>query len=169
MKITHTLLSSAALIFIGSQSLVAQASVEKVPAEKEAEQKLDFGDFSSQTLTTNAWASLAAKDHKAVEGFVGKCIEMFEKQAVEMQGKLKAAPTKETANEFWALNDVCTCYFIRAQSKEAKGDTKGALADYKVVVEKLSFGQCWDVKGWFWKPSDAAKGKIKELEFDSAE
>jgi len=155
-------------------------SVEKAP-EKEATEaeapkqeaapapKLDFGDHSSQTLTAKAWEALSAKNHQAVAGYTGKCIELFEKQAIEMQGKLNAPAPAASAHDHWALNDVSTCYLIRAQSKEATGDTDGALADYKVITEKFSFGQCWDVNGWFWKPVDAAKVKIKEIAFDTEE
>ena len=42
-----------------------------------------------------------------------------------------------------------------------------ALAAYKQLVEKVSFAQCWDTKGWFWKPAEGAKARIKALEFDT--
>ena len=128
---------------------------------------LDFGDHSSSTLTTKAWQALGAGKHAEVDGYVAKCIELYEAKALEMQKGLTAAAPKETANEYWALNDVGTCYYIRGQSKEARGDKEAATADYKTLVEKLSFAQCWDTKGWFWKPADAAKDKLKSLEFDS--
>lgn len=139
------------------------------PATKQAETPpaLDFGDHSSQVLTTKAWEASKAGTHAAVDGYTGKCIETYEAKALEMQAGLTEAAPAEKANEYWALNDVGTCYFIRAQSKEARGDTKGALEDYKKLVEKLSFAQCWDVQGWFWKPADAAKTKVKSLEFDA--
>jgi len=151
------------------EAAATEEASSEAPAEAAPAVKLDFGDHSSQTLTSKAWASLSASNHEAVAGYTGKCIEMFEKQAIEMQAKLTAPAPAATANDYWALNDVATCYLVRAQSKEAKGDTDGALADYKVITEKLSYGQCWDVKGWFWKPADAAKVKLKELAYDSAE
>jgi len=181
MKLHTNLLSLLLLPIIITQPISAESETETSPVENtevaneepltEAapELKLDFGDYSSQTLTTKAWAALAAKNHDAVAGYTGKCIEMFEKQAIEMQAKLTAPAPAESANEYWALNDVSTCYLVRAQSKEAQGDTSGSLSDYQTIVDKLSYGQCWDVKGWFWKPADAAKVKIKELAFDAGE
>ncbi len=153
----------------------ADETAKDVPDEKTAEKTeekpapppLDFGDFNSQTLTSKAWEALTAGNHDAVDGYAGKCIEMYEAQAVEMQKGLTAAASADKAGEYWALNDVGTCYFIRAQSKEARGDTKAALADYKAVVDKLSYAQCWDTKGWFWQPADAARTKVKSLEFDA--
>lgn len=75
-------------------------------------------------------------------------------------------PPADKASEYWALNDVGARYYIRAQSKEARGDKEGAIADYKTLVEKLAFAQCWDTNGWFWKPAGASKDKLKSLEFD---
>lgn len=145
----------------------APAAAPSAPSEQAAPAKLDFGDFSSATLTGKAWAASGAGQHDQVDGYTGKCIEMFEGEAVKMQKGLTEPAPADKANSYWALNDVGTCYFIRAQSREARGDAKGAIADYKAIVEKLPFAQCWDVQGWFWKPADAAKGKLKELEFDA--
>jgi hypothetical protein len=95
---------------------------------------------------------------------------MFETKAVEMQAGIKEPiDTKDKEKVFanWALNDVGTCYFILGQALEKSGDKKGALEAYKTVSEKFPDAQCWDPKGWFWKPADAAKGKLKALEFDA--
>jgi hypothetical protein len=141
---------------------------ETKPAETPATTPaLDFGDHSSSTITTKAWEALTAAKHAEVDGYVAKCIELYEAKALEMQKGLTEAAPKEKASEYWALNDVGTCYYIRAQSKDARGKKDEALADYKTLVGKLSFAQCWDTKGWFWKPADAAKDKLKSLEFDS--
>ncbi|MCW1885815.1 hypothetical protein OKA04_13830 [Luteolibacter flavescens] len=143
------------------------ATPKKEEAKPAETPKLDFGDHSSSVITTKAWEALAAGKHDEVDGYVAKCIELYEAKALEMQKGLTEAAPKEKAAEYWALNDVGTCYYIRGQSKEARGKTEDAIADYKVLVEKLSFAQCWDTKGWFWKPADAAKDKMKSLEFDS--
>jgi len=153
---------------------IAQDTAKKEEAPKKEEAKpaetapaLDFGDQGSSTLTTKAWEALNAGNHAAVDGYTAKCVELYATQADQMQSGLSEAATADKAHDYWALNDVGTCYFIRAQSKEARGDAKGAIPYYKAVVEKYSFAQCWDTKGWFWKPADAAKSKLKSLEFDT--
>ena len=132
-------------------------------------QQLDFGDHSSATITTKAWGALNEKNYDNAIGYAKKCIEMYEKQAVEMQKGLSApvAGEKEAVSKLWALNDVGTCLFIMGQALEKQDKGKDALAAYKQLVEKVPFAQCWDTKGWFWKPADAAKGRIKALEFDT--
>jgi len=130
----------------------------------------DFGDFSSSTLTAKAWGGLISKDQKAAQLFANKCIETYRTQALEMQKSLKEpTTTKEETEKLWALNDVGTCYFILGQSLEAEGKTKEAVAAYNFLTENLAFAQCWDEKGWYWKPADAAREKAKALAFDALE
>ena len=132
-------------------------------------QQLDFGDHASATITTKAWEALNSKNYDNAVGYAKKCVEMYEKQAVEMQKGLKEPVTgdKEAVAKMWALNDVGTCLFIIGQALEKQEKAKDALAAYKQLVEKVPFAQCWDTKGWFWKPADGAKTRIKALEFDT--
>ncbi len=130
---------------------------------------LDYGDFSSSAITTKAWGALDGKNYPAVTAYTNKCIDMFKAQAVQMQGTLKEPAPKEKANDYWALNDVGTCYFILGKALDDQGDKKGAIAAYKFLADNLSFAQCWDTKGWFWKPADAARKRLAELQFDAAQ
>jgi hypothetical protein len=141
---------------------LAQETAPAAPA-------VDFGNFSSETLAGKAWAAMDARDYAGVKVYAEKCREMYGKQAEEMQQKLTAPAPKEQAFDYWALNDVGTSAFLLGQALEKQGDTKGAIASYKYVVEKTPFAQCWDPKGWFWKPADAASARLKALEFDSME
>jgi len=126
----------------------------------------DFGDHSSATLTTKAWESLAAGDGDLVAAYVGKCRELYEAEAKKQQAGLTEFAPAEKAHDFWALNDVGTCTFIEGQSLEKQGKKKEAIAAYRRLADDFKFCQCWDTKGWFWKPAEAAAGRIKELEFD---
>lgn len=157
---------SLAVVFL----LLAAAPVElraQTESASASATTLDFGDHSSQTLTGKAWKALEAKKFDEVKGYTGKCRELYETKAIEMQKTLKEPAPSEKAHDFWALNDVGTCYFILAKSLEAQDKKPEALAAYKALVEKLAFAQCWDTNGWFWKPADAAKDRLKALEFDS--
>ncbi len=130
---------------------------------------LDYGDRTSATLTTKAWKALESKKYGDAIAYAKKCIEMYEKQAIEMQKELKAPVSpddKEAVAKKWALNDVGTCMFIMGQAYEKQDKGKDAAAAYKQLLEKVSYAQCWDPKGWYWKPASAAKDRIKALEFD---
>ncbi|MCH2175279.1 MAG: beta-glucanase precursor [Lentisphaeria bacterium] len=127
----------------------------------------DFGDHKSSTLTSKAWGALGAGNPDLAITYVNKCVELYLAEAKKMQGELSEAAPKDTASEYWALNDVGTSLFIKGEAYMKKGDTKKALEAYKQLVNELKFAQCWDEKGWFWKPADAAKQKIVELSFDA--
>ena len=162
----------AACLAVSLPSVFAQETPAAAPAAAPAAPKLDFGDHGSATITGKAWAAHAAKNVAEVKGYVAKIRELYEATAIEQQASLTApAPTQDQdkVHSYWALNDVGTCLFILGQSLEQSGDKAGALAAYKVLAEKLSFAQCWDAKGWFWRPAEAARGRIKALEFDAAE
>lgn len=143
-------------------ALIAPALIHAAP--------LDFGDHSSSTITTKAWEALNASQHEDAIGYARKCIELYQTKAEEMQKALTApvpADNKEEVFKQWALNDVGTCLFILGQALEKQNKGSEAITAYKKLVEKVSFAQTWDTKGWFWKPADAAKARIKALEFDT--
>ena len=128
----------------------------------------DFGDQSSATLTKKAWEALAAGDEKLVLAYTGKCRELYAAEARAQQAGLLAFAPADKAHDFWALNDVGTCLFIEGQLFEKQQLPKEAAAVYRELADKLKFCQCWDEKSWFWKPAEAAAGRLKELEFDAA-
>lgn len=128
----------------------------------------DFGDHKSSTLTAKAWEALGQGRHEAVAAYVGKCRELYGAKALEQQKALEDYLPAEKGHDAWALNDVGTCFFIEGQMLEKQGRKKEAVAAYKKLAGELKFAQCWDPKGWFWKPAEAAAMRIKQLDFDAA-
>ena len=134
-----------------------------------ASAQLDYGDFSSATLTGKAWSEMGSQNYEAALGYIAKCLELYEAQAKTMQAGLSDYPPNtppEETSKFWALNDVGTCLFIRGEIELKRGDQSAAKATFQKLVNELKYAQCWDTNGWFWKPADAAKKKILELEFE---
>lgn len=127
----------------------------------------DFGDYTSQTLTTKAWQALDQKDYKGVELYTKKCIQLYEEEAKKQQAFLDDFPPKEKTFNYWALNDVGTCYFILGQAQEAQGRHDEAKLAFQKVVEELGFAQCWDPRGWFWKVAVASRGQLNKIAAES--
>lgn len=123
----------------------------------------DFGDYTSETLTTKAWQALTANDYKGVELYTKKCLELYEGDAKKQQASLTEFAPKEKAFNYWALNDVATCYFIYAESLMAQKRFQEAKAAYERVVNDFAYAQCWDPKGWFWKVAAGSRGKINKI------
>ena len=126
----------------------------------------DFGDHKSSTLTAKAWAELGKNNTDMAITYADKCIELYMQEAEKMQKSLEDFTAQEDTPKYWALNDVGTCLYIKAQALLKKGKKKEALTTFKVLTEKVKFAQCWDPNGWFWKPSEAAKEKMVEMELD---
>jgi len=149
----------------GSASSVVQggARAERPAATPAAPVEYDFGDFTSETLTTKAWNALNDGDAAAVEAYTRKCISLYEAQAVQQASTLTEAAPKENASNYWALNDVATCYFILGQSHLAQGRVKEAQEAFRTVIDRFPYAQCWDPKGWFWKVADAASDKLSTI------
>ncbi len=127
---------------------------------------LDFGDYTSSYLVKQAWAALAANDLKTVAAYVNKTVELYADKAREMQGSLKEYTTesKEKIASYWALNDVGTALFILGEAYRNAGRNQEAAQDYKKVIKEYFYAQCWDLQGWFWKPSEAAQQRMTDLD-----
>lgn len=128
----------------------------------------DFGDHSSQTLTTKAWQSLERGDVAETLAFTSKCREMYAPQADKQQAELTGFLPAEHGHDAWALNDVGTCCLIEGQALEKAGRKADAIAAYRRLIDDYGFAQCWDTRGWFWQPAKAAQDRLEELEFDAA-
>ncbi|MEW5894726.1 MAG: tetratricopeptide repeat protein [Candidatus Omnitrophota bacterium] len=143
----------------------AEAAAEKLTM-LETGMDIDYGDFSSSTITAKAWKSLQENDVEAVKAYVAKNLELYEEKAKEMQGSLTEYPweSNEKIFEYWALNDVGTSLFILGEAYRKAGEVEKAKEAYQRLVNEFYYAQCWDNGGWFWKPAEAAQGKVAELE-----
>ncbi len=133
-------------------------------ADEPAEEGLDYGDYTSVTLQVKAWDALGEGEYENAVEFTEKCAELYEDEARKMQASLSAKPATDDVHDYWALNDVGTCYFIRGEALVKLRRNTEALAAYKVVRDELYYSQAWDPKGWFWAPADAAYPKVEMLE-----
>ena len=129
----------------------------------------DFGDYRSVTLTTKAWEALEKNDIEAVLAYTNKCLELYGEQAKKMQSGLKDYPAGDNKQifSFWALNDVATCLFIQGEAYRKANMMDEAKEVFQKLINEYTYGQCWDPKGWFWKPAEAAKEKLAMIESGS--
>lgn len=143
----------------------AEASKEKL-LMIETGSDIDFGDYTSSYMTTQAWKSLKDDDLESVLIYTDKVIELYGDKAVEMQNSLTeyAWESKDKIFSYWALNDVGTSLFIRGEAYKKAGDTEKAREAFKKLVDDFYYAQCWDPNGWFWKPAEAAQQALEELE-----
>lgn len=144
--------------------LVAMGCMSISLAEEPSADGLDYGDYTSATLMIKGWEALGEGKYEDAVKLTEKCVELYKEKAQEMQASLSAKPSSDVVNEYWALNDVGTCYFIMGEALVKLGRKSDALLAYKVVRDDLYYAQAWDPKGWHWSPSDAAFPKVQMLE-----
>ncbi len=142
----------------------AEAAGEKI-AMLESGSSLDFGDYSSSFLTTKAWNALEANKPDEVSAYVNKVLDLYASKAKDMQNSLTEYPweSKDKIFSYWALNDVGTALYIQGEALRKAGKAKEAKQAYQKLVDQYYYAQCWDPKGWFWKPAEAAQQALDEL------
>lgn len=142
----------------------AEAAREKI-AMIESGSNLDFGDYSSAFLTTQAWKALRENDLDAVAVYTDKVLELYEDKAKSMQESMTeyAWESKDEIFSKWALNDVGTSLFIKGEAFKNIGEIQKAQKAYQKLVENFYYAQCWDPNGWFWKPAEAAQQSLDEM------
>jgi tetratricopeptide (TPR) repeat protein len=128
----------------------------------------------NEELTTKAWDAFNSKRYNEAIQFAEKCIKEFSgrssREQNELEGQNAPLPPKgkvsdEVKNAIWSrglLNDVATCYFIWGRSAEELGQLDQAKRAYE-AASKYTYARCWDIKGWFWSPSEAAKDRLSQL------
>ena len=128
---------------------------------------IDYGDYKSSTLTSSAWEALKQGRVMAAEAYANRCIELYAEQAGEQQNSLRDFPSAGLEWEYWALNDVGTCLFIKGQALAKQGKKAESDRAFQDILGSYPYAQCWDNSGgWFWKIADASRKllyKNKEL------
>jgi len=122
---------------------------------------------TSEEYVTAAWKAYDNQQYEEAISFAQECIDKWENNAIEQQSKLTQAPPTGAVSEDekkaifanWALNDVGTSYFIKAQALQKLGKIAEARDAYNKAIS-FPYARSWDPKGWFWSPAEAAKSQM---------
>ncbi len=119
----------------------------------------------SAKFTSIAWDAERKDQWDRAIAVTDKCIARLQSKADADQAALQKAgrPLPGTGHvsdeekarifEYGQLNDVATCFFIKALSAEASGKTDLALEAYRKACG-YTYARAWDTRGWFWSPSE---------------
>ena len=129
---------------------------------------------SNVQLTSKAWDNFNKDKYEKAITYAEKCINEFRSAADREQRELENAhaplPPKgkvsdQEKEKIWArglLNDVATCFYIKGRSAENLGRIEEAKQAYQ-VASRYTYARCWDPKGWFWSPAEAALDRLHLL------
>jgi hypothetical protein len=149
-------------VFLISCSTAKKVTQQDIQTSAET---LDYGDLTSQTLTTKAWDALDDKNYPAVFAYTQKCVELYGDEGKQMNDGLEYFASPEDAAQLWALNDVGTSLYIMATAYEELEMYPQAREAYKKLANDYAFAQTWDPKGWYWKPATGAASKAEQLKY----
>jgi len=114
-------------------------------------------------VTAKAWDALAKKDWDSAIRFSDRATKTWGGQAKSASEELTALPKGDEVKKFANLNEVGTCLWIKGEALRLKGDPTAAMIAYKTLIEHYEYAQCWDNKGWWWQPADAARKQLAKF------
>ena len=132
---------------------------------KAAADRIDYGDFKSETLTSKAWKAFNDKNYPELFAYVDKNIELYGEEGARMNAELTGFEPIGTAATKWALNDVGTSLWMKANAYVEMKMYPKATEVYELMARDYKYAQCWDPKGWFWHPAEGASLKAKEYKY----
>jgi len=156
MKPSFLLICAAALFAGCATTDISDTGIQATAAT------LDYGDSSSQTLVNKAWKAAEKKKDSELFAYTQRCVELYGEQGKQMNAELSGFEPAASAAEKWALNDVGTCPFIMATAYEQLKMYPEATQAYRTLADDFQYSQCWDPKGWFWRPADGAARKAQK-------
>ena len=125
---------------------------------------------SSGELIVKAWDAHGKRDIEATFKYTQELIDLYKDTADKQQAGLKALPkSKDEIEAAAVLNDVATAYFIQAESYMRQQKIDAAKKIFQMIIDKYSYAQAWDPRGWYWQVAEAAKQSIKKIETGSIE
>ena len=123
------------------------------------------GAFAQEAyqVTAKAWSALGRKDWNAAIAHADHAIRTWGAQARQTNRRLKGFASAKDAKKYANLNEVGTCLMLKGDALRQKGDVKGAIAAYQLLLDQYTYAQVWDPKGWFWKPAESARKNLVSL------
>ena len=125
---------------------------------------------SSAELLNKAWEAHGKRDIEATFKYTKQLLDLYKDEADREQGSLKALPkNKDEIEAVASLNDVATAYFIQAESYLRQEKIAEARQLLQLIIDKYSYAQAWDQRGWFWSIKLASEQTVKKIETVSIE
>lgn len=118
----------------------------------------DSGEFVNK-----GWSELGNRDFDKVRQITAECIQTYQQKAKKQASKLNNFPAKGEEDQYKIMNDVATCYFIKAESYMREEEKKKAIETFQEVVAEYPYAQSFDPRGWYWSIKEKAVSSINKL------
>lgn len=122
-----------------------------------------FSHESSDDVN-RAWSLLGKGDFDEVFKLTNESIHKYTESADKLARNLKEIPHKGEESNYEIMNNVATCYFIKAEALEDVGKIEEAITILKEVIQKYPYAQSFDPRGWYWSIKEKAEVTICRLD-----
>jgi len=148
-------ISNAELIAPDEEEAPAATAAPKREPGKTPAAKKPSADF-----VRDAWEASYHGDLDKLDEIAQGILEAYGELAQMQQSGLKDFPTQGREEEYRALNDVATVFFIKAEALMNYGKTEDAIALFQDIIKKYPWAQAWDPRGWFWSVAEKSQDSI---------
>lgn len=116
------------------------------------------GDF-----VTHAWAASSQGDFAKLDAIVADILKFYGEEARQEQSGLTGFPPRGKEQDYQAMNDVATVFFIKAEALMNYGKTDAAITLFDQVIKEYPSAQAWDPRGWFWSIKEKSQASINVI------
>lgn len=117
----------------------------------------------SADYVNRGWSRLGDRDFEGTREITKECIKEFSDQAnQEAQGLNRLVPAGPDS-PYRVMNDVATCYFIKAESYMRQDDDEKAIEIFEKVSKKYPYAQSRHWHGWDWSIKEVSQESIQRL------
>ena len=120
-------------------------------------------DRHSSQYVSKAWALQGKKQFEELYKIIDECISKFSTEAERLAKPLRNFPSKGDEKNFSVMNDVATCYFIKAESLRSEKKIKDAENNFQIIIDKYPYAQAFDPRGWYWSLKEKAELAIIKI------
>jgi hypothetical protein len=121
--------------------------------------------ITSEALLTEAWKYYGESDMANATLFLDEIVRRHAAEAAGQQAGLSDFAAKDTASEYWALNDVGTAEYLLGCIDQKAKDYLTAQQHFNTIVNTYGYAQCWNPSGtgFFWHVIDAAQKELATI------
>ena len=116
---------------------------------------------SLKDLVRDSWAASSKSNWDQLNVIFDQCVKLYGAQALELHSKLTGFPSRDTMEKYQVMNDVATCYFIKAEGLMHQGKNEEATALFQEAIQKFKWAQAFDPsRGGYWSIAEKSQASI---------
>jgi|CXWL01.1.fsa_nt_gi beta-glucuronidase len=143
-------------IFVFSEEAVVKPTADSISAE--TTQPL------SKDLVRGAWAFSSQSKWDELSALFDQCIKFYGEKALEQHAQLTNFPSRDVIEQYQLMNDVATCYFIKAEGLMHQGKNEEATALFGEAIKKFKWAQAWDPsRGGYWSIAEKSQASMNVM------